>query len=615
MKNRLLPALFALVMVLGMLPLTAFAADGKSIADALGTAGEDQDYTVEGSVYTLQKDVTLKAGEYILVESSAVTIDLNGHTLSRSDVNQMFYVKNGGTLTITDSQFVAASVEKDFTVTPATGGKIEGYGNIDTIYVAEGGTLNVEGGTIVGKNNAISMWSMDDENPVGGTVNISGGYIYSEKAGGSGSCVMILEGTLNVPGTAVLEGKSAPAISGNGSSSYAGLKSAVNITGGSVIATGCNGDGLPAAIYQPQGGTLTVSGGVVAAIDGVAIAARAGTVSVTGGTVAATGSGSGAVGDAGNDFNKGDAIAFDSNSGYPDAAATDKIRISGGTIDGKVEVVNGSTLADADYAKMDVSGGTFSEEVNPKYLANGLKYQAKDDDNMYTYHATSDAARDAAGEDGQIAAIDGTGDNWDTAIDATKYFIIVDYDTAVGNAPTFTANTVALSAPYAAEAGDVIVITATAANPANYTVDTITVTDSNKNNVTLIGSSKNTLEMPASDVTIKITYKPNVAAGDVTWEYSQEEGKAFGKITIEGLTNALNYVVQFGKSGGTHVIIDLGAADASGKKEITVLDGTYDEVQLYTYTNPLASQPVRGNDIYEVPISKKPAAGADRRTT
>ena len=69
-------------------------------------------------------------------------------------------------------------------------------------------------------------------------------------------------------------------------------------------------------------------------------------------------------------------------------------------------IESSSTSGAADAAKnggITVSGGSFIAPVDPEYLADGLNFEAKDSNGIYTSHSKIEDALDAAGSDGTVS--------------------------------------------------------------------------------------------------------------------------------------------------------------------------------------------------------------------
>ena len=76
-------------------------------------------------------------------------------------------------------------------------------------------------------------------------------------------------------------------------------------------------------------------------------------------------------------------------------------------------IESSSTSGAADAAKnggITVSGGSFTAPVDPEYLADGLNFEAKDSNGIYTYHSNVNDALDAAGDDGTVSTTNGDDD-------------------------------------------------------------------------------------------------------------------------------------------------------------------------------------------------------------
>ena len=200
--------------------------------------------------------------------------------------------------------------------------------------------LNVNGGEITGTTAAIAVFGAAKGNTKAGViVNINGGKVYSDSY----------------------------AIAGNGSSVLE--NTTINISGGKVFS---NKD---TAIYHPQAGTVTISGGEVYGVTG-GVQMCAGTLNVTGGTISATGNGdvSGKTGD--GSIPDGAAVSI-VNRAYPAGAPT--MTISGGTFTsaagvGAVQAYGWKNNSQQTWDKPNasVSGGTFTSAVPAEYCAEGF---------------------------------------------------------------------------------------------------------------------------------------------------------------------------------------------------------------------------------------------------
>ena len=328
-------------------------------------------------VKTTVKNVTIDLGGYTVTSAGKYTVYLkvNGWTIQNGTIQNTNASTTYGTLYVGGSsnsttlknltvesktngvQFAIASSKNGIkaSITVEDGTKISGnYG----VYMKGqpkpyGSTrdgqeiLNVNGGEITGTTAAIAVFGAAKGNTKAGViVNINGGKVYSDSY----------------------------AIAGNGSSVLE--NTTINISGGKVFS---NKD---TAIYHPQAGTVTISGGEVYGVTG-GVQMCAGTLNVTGGTISATGNGdvSGKTGD--GSIPDGAAVSI-VNRAYPAGAPT--MTISGGTFTsadgvGAVQAYGWKNNSQQTWDKPNasVSGGTFSSAVKEEYCADG--YIPKDNGN------------------------------------------------------------------------------------------------------------------------------------------------------------------------------------------------------------------------------------------
>ena len=320
-------------------------------------------------VKTTVKNVTIDLGGYTVTSAGRFTVYLkvNGWTIQNGTIQNTNASTTYGTLYVGGSsnsttlknltvesktngvQFAIASSKNGIkaSITVEDGTKISGnYGVYmkgqpkpwrDTRDGQE--ILNVNGGEITGTTAAIAVFGAGKGNTKAGViVNINGGKVYSDSY----------------------------AIAGNGSSVLE--NTTINISGGKVFS---NKD---TAIYHPQAGTVTISGGEVYGVTG-GVQMCAGTLNVTGGTISATGNGdvSGKTGD--GSIPDGAAVSI-VNRAYPAGAPT--MTISGGTFTsaagvGAVQAYGWKNNSQQTWDKPNasVSGGTFSSAVKEEYCATG----------------------------------------------------------------------------------------------------------------------------------------------------------------------------------------------------------------------------------------------------
>ena len=242
----------------------------QELASALQLAGE-------GETVTLTQSVTAGEGDSPLSVSASTTVilDLNGCTIDRglTELTENGYViEAAGSLTIKDSGSGGT----------ITGGMNSGQGG--GVYVAEGGSLTLLGGSISG-NTAVD----------GGGVCAAGDFLMS---GGSVSANQLAKGSAAYSyggGVFVEEGATfsllGGAVSGNASSAdspanYQGagvyVKGTLRMAGGAVSGNGnTNNNNFGGGVFVCPGAEVTMDG--ASAIEGN-ISKRGGGVMVSGGT-------------------------------------------------------------------------------------------------------------------------------------------------------------------------------------------------------------------------------------------------------------------------------------------------------------------------------------------
>ena len=150
-----------------------------------------------GSFYTIDNEATDNGRLYLNDSDIRLTVDLNGHTISRNLDNpvehgQVFRIESGS-LTIVDTS-------------SSQTGKITGAnndGNGGAFYI-DNGSLYINGGTITGntctENGAGVYWHSS------GVLAMTGGKITSNTSGGHGGGVYVGDNGIHVGGTAVISG-------------------------------------------------------------------------------------------------------------------------------------------------------------------------------------------------------------------------------------------------------------------------------------------------------------------------------------------------------------------------------------------------------------------------
>ena len=195
MKRRLLPILMTLVLVCALPIWAAFVTSGDVTNPLVCTAGatSSEESAVEKLKLAISRGVDAQLTEDIEITQTlyverSMTIDLNGHVLKMTGDGSVLRVKKGPntvTLTITDSRpqnphtgsyegLPAGGVITGGKGTDA-GGSVHSVGG--AVFLENGTTLNLEGGTLTGNSSRGSVFIN------GATLVMSGGTITGETFG------------------------------------------------------------------------------------------------------------------------------------------------------------------------------------------------------------------------------------------------------------------------------------------------------------------------------------------------------------------------------------------------------------------------------------------------
>ena len=192
MKRRLLPILMTLVLVCALPIWAAFVTSGDVTNPLVSTAGAAE-LTLQGMIDQANAGDTIKLSSNTEVPATLqikkdLTLDLNGHVLKMTGDGSVLRVKKGPntvTLTITDSRpqnphtgsyegLPAGGVITGGKGTDA-GGSVHSVGG--AVFLENGTTLNLEGGTLTGNSSRGSVFIN------GATLVMSGGTITGETFG------------------------------------------------------------------------------------------------------------------------------------------------------------------------------------------------------------------------------------------------------------------------------------------------------------------------------------------------------------------------------------------------------------------------------------------------
>ncbi len=277
-----------------------------------------------------------------------VTIDLNGYEL-RTDVLSSW--GEGSELTIIDSKAASKPIVSGYDV-EYTSGKILG-----DVIAENNSTIFFESGTIQGELAADgNIQSSKEEDAIHSSVIVNGGYIINDEgasalmAYGNGATLQVNDGVLKATNNPVVS-----AFLADDNSVWDGTS--ITIKGGKFIGQvsddNFNNGYIACGVYQPQNGTLEISGGEFYIERGVGILTRSGKTEISGNAkVLVSGNYTGKVGD--------------SDGLIPTVAVYNdlKAKFPGGA------------------PSTEVSGGSYSYDVS-EYLKNGYKVIWDDENDVY----------------------------------------------------------------------------------------------------------------------------------------------------------------------------------------------------------------------------------------
>ena len=557
-----------------------------------------------GETVTLLKDTN---DNVTIPQGKNLTLDLNGKTLSNDSMYSL--VVDGGKLTVTDSTAGQPVVGDDNnTVTYLGSGMIKNTfnnnGEAKAIQVQNGGVLNLQGGTVycVKGSGIFAIGDKKGNTAVASTIHMTGGYVEAQEYGigviGKGA-------TLTMDG-GVVKARDNAAVGGNGSNTENNRCGGTTITinGGTLIGNIQSAGYVACGIYHPQEGTLTVNGGNIYVHNGAGILTRGGAATVNNVNIVTTGKVEGKIGDSEIKVPPS-AVVVDEKADYPGDGLDTNIK--GGNFV-SAEGVSNVTLVGQTNDKLTVSGGEFSAPVPKDNLDDALKIEVKDPqdkDTPYSYYpSVEEALKNEQGDQLEIKDVtvtdqaqtcivtleDGSAESkvtlnkdsvfklpsleregytfigWKdangnvyqagkevtvtediifTAVwesNSTGGGVVTRYDITLAD----TDNGTITATHKRASKNSTVTITATPAE--GYAVDAVTVTekDGDKVNVTKKDDNKYTFKMPASDVTVKATFKATQT------EPEQPSGLPFTDVAKDAwYFPAVEYVFNNGLMNGT----------------------------------------------------------------
>ena len=373
--------------------------DLGSEEDFVASIGTDTYTSLESAINAAQNNDTVTLLQNITLDEVVnfekditVTVDLNGYNITGENT-RVFNVRKGN-VTLT------------------------GTGTITTV-AADTAPIRDDSAVIrVGNNDSTaSHVSLT----IGAGVTIEAPSTYGVTVFGNNSTE-----TVTVYGTIYATGTRA-AISGNGTDTTTGT--IINIESGAVLYAENY-----YAVYHPQNGTLNINGGTITGQGGIQMCA--GTLNITGKPVvtALNTHQPGTVDGSDGAILDGAAVSLVSRPGYKGGAPDADIQ--GGTFKttpgtDAIQVYTWSSGAESAWTEGAptgfISNGSFSSSVSA-YLADGLDYQLKSSDGMYSYYDTLIAAKAAAANDNG-AVITGVG----SEADVPSYTVTIVYGNGTEN--------------------------------------------------------------------------------------------------------------------------------------------------------------------------------------
>ncbi len=391
---------------------TPWAVNGSaSVFEPVASIGDKLYFTLEGALEAVKDKETIKLFDdisfsktIVLNEDKTITLDLNGKTASYTGADKTYAIElsggaglviddtaEGGKITANNYRVVKLGNSDDQSASLTLNG-----GTVSTTHTENDGdevyhcAIAVCADRTAAQNSGASCKVTVNEATVKGGI-----YLF-----GKGAEVEVNKG-------AVIETTGSYAISGNGTvnGTRNDGNTTITINGGTITQSAVNG----AAIYQPQAGTIDISGDpVITGVVGIQLCSGEGIIAdITGGTIKATGSDE-RIGKTSDGYIPDGAAISVVNRNYPGGAP--KLTISGGTFvseNSKAVLAytwNGKAASDwasvKDYLK--ISDGKFSSTVEA-YLATGYDCE-EGEDGMFSIVAKTGMEADAAADGENVSA-------------------------------------------------------------------------------------------------------------------------------------------------------------------------------------------------------------------
>lgn len=460
-----------------------------------------------GGTYQLTTDADIRGLNITIPAGKETTLDLNGHTLTAANkIGDNILVE--GKLTLKDSsnpsngQIVASEdYSADYTTT--------------LIYVnGENASMTMESGTIYAvRTNPTDKGQFGVGVYDGADFTMTGGKI---EAGWY-------------------------AVAGNGN--YKTQNSIINITGGELIST------ADYALYLPQAGTTTISGGKIYGAAGGATIQR-GTLNVDG-TALITSKGTGNTGSWGDGTGKLGCAAINANAAYDNCT----VNIKGGTLTAESEAL--ISTGTAHTATINVTGGTFSDPSALAYMTA--------DANVNIKLSADKTCKGFKTVSGQTLTID-LGGKTLTLADPT----VGSTGTETNSCQLLEGSTVTFKNGTLMSENNKIMIQ----NYCNLTLEGMTVTGTNAQYVV----SNNCGNVTINNTTINAGSNENQYAFDVCGFSKYTAGVS---VTVQG-TSIINGKVEISKSSGNTEPMKLNITDGTFNGDLVVDSSITDAASIIT---------------------------------
>ena len=387
--KKILATILALVLALGLTATVWAEGDGTASGNMTGA---DFLAKAKDGVITLTNNVSLSTSCSIS-DGQTYTINLNEHTLSADNTTIMLrhgkLIVNGtGTIKENSPYFGAIlvkgsenSADENYSVVEVNAGvTLEGW---SAIFVDQNAAKAY--GVSVTVNGAVLNGVTDNEGGIGNGLYVNGSITHTENA----PEISLKNTTITATGEGMyLAGYTTTTLTNCNITGMTGVEiraGKLTVSGGAITGTA-----TPVTVTPNGNGSTTAGAGVALAQHTTKLPVI---VTIENATV------------------KGYTGVYESNPQNNDPASIEKVNltISGGNFEA---INNGTNAVYSEDCTNFISGGTFSNGVDPTYLVDGLNYEVHTNAG-YVYYSDFDTAAAAAAADGHEVIKVGTDDEGD----------------------------------------------------------------------------------------------------------------------------------------------------------------------------------------------------------